>query len=486
MSSATENTTAQSECDRLLDYVYGELEGNALEQFKAHLDGCEKCKRELAGLERVRGAVRAAIAPIEPPVDKMSALHAQLMHAAAQARPRRSKTGKVLMFARRVATHPGYAAAAMLALVGGAVGMMWTMGRLEMPAEKVASAPVAASAPKPAAAAPAPLITTAPAGGEVTVVPKEPSKDTAKNDIVLQHNGYADREAKLFLKTEAGPPTSTMAVSRPEPARHAAATRAKAKEVPPADGLLGEGFAGGVARDATMEPKAPAKKMAKAEEKRQDDNRVLAPNAPPPPPAAAPTAAARPAQATTAPAAPPPAPIVAETPIQAPAEQALAVDGKVGRVTGTTSNSQGLYRGSSGTAAQKPQVAQRPVQRNLSDADVMRKQADDAAGSGRCDEAIKLFQELEKQHPGYNVSPKERLQYVRCLRMAGRYDAAQNELDALKVNKAQTNQMIVDEQTALEAQRKSAERTKKAKAAKSNAAVDDAKAAPSTAAQPSY
>src|SRR6187549_3058491 len=108
MSEAVEHTP--SLCDKLLDYVYGELSGDDLEQFKLHLLTCDPCKRELAGLERVRSAVKQALPAVEPPVDKM----AQLMHAAAQQKPKR---GKVLMFVRRTVSHPAYAAAAVFVLV---------------------------------------------------------------------------------------------------------------------------------------------------------------------------------------------------------------------------------------------------------------------------------------------------------------------------------------------------------------------------------
>ena len=48
MSEATQNTETPSQCDRLLDYVYGELSGDDLEQFKLHLLSCDKCKRDPA------------------------------------------------------------------------------------------------------------------------------------------------------------------------------------------------------------------------------------------------------------------------------------------------------------------------------------------------------------------------------------------------------------------------------------------------------
>jgi anti-sigma factor RsiW len=154
MSEAMENTA--SACDRLLDYVYGELGGDELEQFKLHLLTCEKCKRELAGLERVRSAVKQAMPPMEPPVDKM----AQLMHAAAQHKPKR---GKVLMFARRVVSHPAYAAAAVFVLVATTVTVNMSRNAFKMPAPEAMHEPV--EAPKTAVAqGPAPAGAAAPAG----------------------------------------------------------------------------------------------------------------------------------------------------------------------------------------------------------------------------------------------------------------------------------------------------------------------------------
>src|SRR5262249_30175070 len=139
---------------RLLDYVYGELSGDDLEQFKLHLLSCDKCKRELQGLERVRSAVKQAMPAVDPPVDKM----AQLMLAAAQHKPKR---GKVLMFVRRVVSHPAYAAAAVFALVATTVTINWSRHALQMPPpeavhEEVPKAPVAPAEPAvPVGGAPA-------------------------------------------------------------------------------------------------------------------------------------------------------------------------------------------------------------------------------------------------------------------------------------------------------------------------------------------
>jgi hypothetical protein len=99
--------------------------------------------------QRVRTAVRDALPAVEPPQVATGALHQQLLHAAAQRRP--PQRGKLLTFARRVVAHPGYAAAAGLLLVGGAVGMQFARGRLLVP-EPSLSAEAPARSPSAGAA----------------------------------------------------------------------------------------------------------------------------------------------------------------------------------------------------------------------------------------------------------------------------------------------------------------------------------------------
>jgi hypothetical protein len=146
------------ECDRLLDYVYGELEGVARGRFEAHLQTCATCAAEARSFGAVRSAVSAALPMVEAPMAAlpMGALHAQLMHAAASRRP--TPEGKLLPFARRVRAvvqRPSVAAAASFAVIATAVGLNWTVLTREKGAPTAESAAPGVAAPVAPAAAPA-------------------------------------------------------------------------------------------------------------------------------------------------------------------------------------------------------------------------------------------------------------------------------------------------------------------------------------------
>src|SRR6185312_4935019 len=74
-----------------------------------------------------------------------------------------------------------------------------------------------------------------------------------------------------------------------------------------------------------------------------------------------------------------------------------------------------------------PAAVQKPASstRNL---EVARKQADEFAKSGRCEEAIKLYEELEKAKQP--ISPTERASWVRCLAQTGRQEEAAQQVDS--------------------------------------------------------
>src|SRR5262249_55107693 len=65
---------------------------------------------------RVRTAVKRVMPAVEPPAAIGGALHAQLMHAAAQRKPRR---GILFAFPRKIVEHPAMAAAAVVVLRRG-------------------------------------------------------------------------------------------------------------------------------------------------------------------------------------------------------------------------------------------------------------------------------------------------------------------------------------------------------------------------------
>src|SRR4051812_30976820 len=142
MSETTPNSTSDV-CEQLLDYVYGELDEPRKRAFEEHLAGCSRCQTEAASFGRVRAAVKRVMPAVEPSANVGGALHAQLMHAAAQRAPRR---GVLLAFPRKIMQHPAWAMAAMFTIVGGALAINWSRGKLAMPAAEE-SAPAAASTP---------------------------------------------------------------------------------------------------------------------------------------------------------------------------------------------------------------------------------------------------------------------------------------------------------------------------------------------------
>jgi hypothetical protein len=206
----TAAATPIRECDQALDYLYAMLEGEAKTRFEAHLATCPRCQEELAAFGKVRVAAQSAMPAVEPSERLAGPLHAQLMHAASQRKPR----GKVLPFLRRVVSHPGYAAAAALVLVGGAVGLQWSRGRLLMPTAQQAaeSAPAAAATPavqpaKAQPAAPGATATTTPTVPEVNAAAPAPEPEGKLAPSLAQQADDSDRRA-LDKKAEADAPTS--------------------------------------------------------------------------------------------------------------------------------------------------------------------------------------------------------------------------------------------------------------------------------------
>jgi len=51
----------------LTDYLLGNVSDNELEAIRRHVDGCESCTVELAGLRKLPGLVAAAAPPVTPP-----------------------------------------------------------------------------------------------------------------------------------------------------------------------------------------------------------------------------------------------------------------------------------------------------------------------------------------------------------------------------------------------------------------------------------
>jgi anti-sigma factor RsiW len=472
MSQATEHSDTPSSCDSLLDYVYGELEGEALEQFKLHLLGCDKCKRELAGLERVRSAVKQAMPPLDPPVDKMAAMHAQLMHAAAQQKPKR---GKVLMFARRMVSHPAYAAAAVFALVATTLTVNWSMGKLAMPAAEPAHEEVTVAEPAAAPPAPAPI-------GLLRATEKKSEKaldETAKmpadkpaEEPTKTFEGFAkDRakpEPKIVLKTD---PAQSYTVRTPpaKPAKEQSRSDADDLVLQPVGGARGKGGGAtsgeldGIAKGDTVSrdeggraQRRHAASDLEAKLNTQDYKKAPAPaSRPGVATGAASTAPQRESQVMAQNQAAGPSNNVAQAPAAAAppppppqAAPALTADPKPQT---KSSNSYGGF--ADNNLGNKQQQAQ-------PDPALLKKQFLAYVSSGRCADAVTTFQSLERQH--VTVTMAERIKYADCLRQVGQNERAESELANVEQEK-RTNAVRA---------------TKKAKS-KSNASDQQQNAAPS-------
>jgi hypothetical protein len=440
--TASMEHTPETPCERLLDYVYGELEGEALATFRAHLEGCAQCQRELQGFERVRGVVKQTLPLVEPPPAAVGAMHAQLLHAATQRRPSR---GKVLQLFRKVAMHPGYAAAAALLLVGGAVGVQWSRGKLAMP-PPAASEVEAPSAPAVAAPPPAPL-------------PVEAAKPEA---VPLKKEAEKDRDStKLFLDAKVDGKPTPMPVSRPEPkaapAKAPAPARAARKD--DLDGLVdGEGFGAAAPADKTGSlgslgtvgkgsygPGRGGSAGASGE-----DLKLMQRNFPEMPRPAKPAPALHRAVEPKA-----AAPLERAREEQAPAPQAEMRQNAAPHAAAPPPPVAPPAATSAPASAASQQVAISPA--------ALRAKAEELAASGRCDEAVRLYQQLESQYPSYALTPQQRLPYVQCRA-------------SLRMQQAPTvanESPTADEQRNILSRRASPKAAAK-KAKKSKAAADDA------------
>jgi hypothetical protein len=446
MNEAMENTA--SACDRLLDYVYGELNGDELEQFKLHLLTCEKCKRELQGLERVRSAVKQAMPDVEPPVDKM----AQLMHAAAQQKPKR---GKVLMFVRRVVSHPAYAAAAVFVLVATTVTVNMSRNAFKMPAPEAMHEPVPAI-PAPAADPGGPA--TAPAGAPVVGGAKElqaaPPADVALGGDERKREKAPNKEMTVELKTE----PETYTVRRTAPAKKSGYVSQPVNDKSSdADGL--------VALDDLKKPQHHSSRAGAGAGKDEEmaTGRVVVAAKPAPPAAPA---------ATAAPPPPPPkaklaqegyygkntraeggrmnAGESAEVPsLEAPARQAPPMaQNQAAPAQAASTPAPALAE----SKAQQRDDNANAHQQKTADPMALKKQFLSLVATGRCPDAVTLYQQIDRQYSNL-FNEKENMEYVRCLRQTGQNELA-NEIDKR-----------VQEQTKVNAMRAS-KKSKKAPASK--------------------
>jgi hypothetical protein len=90
--------------------------------------------------------------------------------------------------------------------------------------------------------------------------------------------------------------------------------------------------------------------------------------------------------------------------------------------------------------------------------DQQRKRADNLAHTNQCDEAVKVYGEIERRQ---RLTAQERANLVRCLGILGRPYEAQQQLDALKQDKSANSMQVRQAESELEAARRVA--PKKAK-----------------------
>jgi anti-sigma factor RsiW len=390
MNGATENRTGT--CEQLLEYAYGELGAEPRRAFEQHLAGCASCQAELASLERVRGAVKASLPLVEPPVNVTGALHAQLLHAAAQRAGGRGKLRQLRRKLPRLLLSPAFLAAAMFVVVGTAAGTMWWRGRVMMPGRPAATATVTEHE-------------SVNANANVSE-----SVNTTANE---KASANADDKDTAF--GSAAPKAEHHAVAAKKKAVHAAQTNDGLSGLPALEpqGQPSKLYLEGRKEDRPMAVERVVPRPASAKGEEAPLQRAFAPAAP-------------------AAAAPPPAPVKA-TPM---AEQS---DGLMGGAEGYASGS-----------AESTKAAPKPIDR--------RKQAARLADQGRCDEALRLYQQLVHD-PSLRLTPDERLKYVDCLRQARLTQQALDELETLKrepavASKVRREQQLLDGEVRAKAKAK--------------------------------
>lgn len=497
MSEATSQTAA---CEQLLDYVYDMLDAPQKAAFEQHLATCARCQAEAASFGKVRQATAKLMPDVEPPPALMGALHAQLMHAAAQRKPSR---GKLLTFPRRIMQHPAWAAAAMFVIVGSAITINALRGKLEMP---TASAP--APAMQPIEELPAPPAGNSPVAAPPSAAPANSDSeraadvygDVANEKVELKKVAPAHKHAVamregvaiggLAATNAVGPSGGSGAPAKPQRplAKSAAADLDDRLQGAVSDGARAKGAAAqpsGVTRrskedESSLMADAPQAEIASAPTRNQAVRKERKSSASSDATAAAPSSAvasapaAAPLPATTdsslssrykggrdyvtgpaAAASPPPPPMDS---VVAPEAVSAAPPGQ--RAQLPSPSSRGGYYGAATMPAPKAAAPQQQTQD-------LHQRADALVRANRCDEAIKVYAELDRR--AQRMSPKERASYVRCLTATGRQQTAEQQLDELKADKSVTNSLVQQAEGDVQLGRRSSDKAKEKAAKKSPA-----------------
>lgn len=469
------------EHERALDYLYGLLDGEDKARFEAHLAGCARCQAELDANGRVRQAAKSVLPPVEPTERLTGALHAQLMHEAGKREPR----GKVLPFVRRLVRHPAYAVAAGLLIVGGAVGVQWSRGKLTMaPAEPAASAPKPEAQPVPVAGAAKseavpPVEPPAPPPADESAADKKVATKNLEYAKEVSSPPPAPAKLKAMPAADAVPAPKRTSRLAKDGAPFAEESLDGAIAGDNSYGARSRAIAGGgkgsgegmLERKPAVEKPAPMQKaddlpsyatrdrneVAKHENKKRGSLDLEDALASAPASQAAPTA-------------PPPEPIAepkAAAPGRREAEQAQSSYGSV---------AQGVAANEAGASATPAPAALSP--RNQDPVEIQRSRANRFAQDERCTDAVRLYGDIDRRAPD-KLTSQDRLSYARCLRVLGLVGPAQNELD--QASRQMPQRAIAAEQQALDDERRK-QTVSRSKAAKRNSALDSAQPAPANAA----
>ena len=511
------------------------LEGDAKVRFEAHLATCPRCQEELVAFGKVRTIAKAALEPVEPTERLTGPLHAQLLHAAAQRKPR----GQVVPFMRRVFRHPAYAAAAGLLLIGGAVGVEWSRGKLVPLPVHAAAAPETSTAEAGKTAAPPAPITDEPQGKATTPVaapaapspvvgaesvdkvasPQSVAKPVAKPMRFKSSDLRRDDQLAGILKEGSSPKGGLGAggFGGGDLSQDGVGTRSTHSMGP----VTGTGAATGNTRGATYgqdgqndNSASSTNSQPSAYDSDADDRSGAKAKkksyvaTPPPPPADKRPLAAKseaPPAATIPPAhhhaaamdesedsaAPPRSPMreqrakdaeqqVARNEYRAPAG-ALS---KSAATPASPAEQQPLANDAvkqDRAATAEPQtVTPRPSATQVDSIEAERSRAAALVQAGRCDEAVIVYQSIDR-HASSRLTSQDRLGYERCLRALGRLAPAKNQIDQMRAHRgkaAMPEPALQAEEKALEIDRKRQVSTQRAaakgKRAPANANADEA------------
>jgi anti-sigma factor RsiW len=483
VSEATPQTSA---CEQLLDYVYDMLDEAQKRTFEEHLATCPRCQAEAASFGRVRQATARLMPAVEPTAALGGALHAQLMHAASQ---RKASRGKLLSFPRKVMQHPAWAAAAMFVIVGSAITLNAVRGKLMMspaaaPSAELKPEPVVAASPPASTASPTPEASGAiggaapslekadkaqakdkqteaePADSKLAAAPMELAKKRVaapaksykydQNDDLL-----SDAPAKGSLRpapslSRADSGGGAPAAAKPMAAKRDAQIAQRAEGAAAASDGVG-GFlggagtpgGGGAGKSATAKSSAPSTVAHLSKEEERSLSNAAAEQ-----PAAAPS-----------PAASLPAGVVAQEPTGYSARHRGATppmpSAPAPAVASAPPQTQVRSSYNEGSALPAPKAAAPQQTEDL------HQRADDLVRASRCDEAVKVYAELDRR--AQRMSPKERANYVRCLTATGRQQAAEQQLDELKSDKSVTNSLVQQAEGDVQTGRRGVSKPKAAK-----------------------